>query len=117
MPELHIGDDRADISRTSIYNSAALIGEVWNLGGGWSASEFVGAFIPVNTYNGETLGIGGNFLTFTNLAGVAYNGADGSLNSIYCSSTDACIALGWTDGTQQAFVSTWDGTNWSSTAP
>lgn len=77
VPELHIGDDTADISHTSIYNSAALIGEVWNLGSGWSASEFVGAFIPVNTYNGETLGIGGNFWTFTNLAGIAYNGADG----------------------------------------
>jgi hypothetical protein len=43
----------------------------------WSVSEFVGTFFPVNTYNGETLGIGGNFWTFTDIAGIAYNGADG----------------------------------------
>lgn len=77
VPELSIGDHTAGISATSFYNAAALIGEVWNLGSGWSVSEFVGTFFPVNTYNGETLGIGGNFWTFTDLAGIAYNGADG----------------------------------------
>jgi hypothetical protein len=46
-----------------------------------------------------------------------YDGADSSLTSLYCTSKSACLALGWADGTQQAFVSTWDGTSWSSTAP
>ncbi|MEJ0052991.1 MAG: transporter [Methylovirgula sp.] len=77
VPELSIGDHTAGISSTSFYNSALLIGDVWNLGSGWSVSEYVGTFFPVNTYNGETLGIGGNFWTFTDIAGIAYNGADG----------------------------------------
>ena len=47
-----------------------------NLGSGWSVSEFVGTFFPVNTDIGQ-LGIGGNFWTFTDLAGIAYNTADG----------------------------------------
>ncbi len=64
------------MSDTSFYNAAALVGEVWNLGSGWSASEFVGTFFPVNTDIGM-LGIGGNFWTFTDLAGIAYNSADG----------------------------------------
>ena len=49
---------------------------MWNLGSGWSVSEFVGTFFPVNTDIGQ-LGIGGNFWTFTDLAGIAYNTADG----------------------------------------
>jgi hypothetical protein len=76
VPELSVGDHSQGISDTSFYNSAALVGEVWNLGSGWSVSEFVGAFFPVNTDIGG-LGIGGNFWTFTDLAGIAYNSADG----------------------------------------
>jgi hypothetical protein len=34
VPELSIGDHTAGISSTSFYNSAALIGEVWNRGSG-----------------------------------------------------------------------------------
>lgn len=76
VPELSVGDHTAGVSDTSFYNAAALVGEVWNLGSGWSASEFVGTFFPVNTDIGM-LGIGGNFWTFTDLAGIAYNSADG----------------------------------------
>ncbi len=76
VPELMVGDHTAGVSDSAFYNAAALVGEVWNLGSGWSVSEFVGTFFPVNTDIGQ-LGIGGNFWTFTDLAGIAYNTADG----------------------------------------
>ncbi len=56
VPELSVGDHTAGVSDTSFYNAAALIGEVWNLGSGWSVSEFAGAFfrsIPTSASSGS----------------------------------------------------------------
>jgi hypothetical protein len=39
------------------------------------------------------------------------------LNNIYCASSNACIAIGGDDGTQTAFVTTWNGHTWNSTPP
>lgn len=74
-------DDGSSIGKDAIYNPVALIGEAWNLGSGFSASEFVGTFFPVDTFFG-TVGLGGNFWTFTSLTALAYNSSDGwSLNA------------------------------------
>ncbi len=71
----------SSIGKDAVYNPVALVGEAWNLGSGFSVSEFVGTFFPVNTFFGS-VGLGGNFWTFTDLAGIAYNGSDGwSLNA------------------------------------
>lgn len=72
------------------YNPALLGGLVWDLGDGWSVGEFVGGFAPVDTDIGNNLGLGGNFWTFANVFGVAYN-KDGwslSANLIYLNSGD-----------------------------
>jgi len=73
-------NDGSSIGKAAFYNPVALIGEAWNLGGGFSASEFVGTFFPVNTFFGS-VGLGGNFWTFTNLAGIAYNNNGWSLSA------------------------------------
>jgi hypothetical protein len=72
----------------AFYNPAGLIGEAWNLGNGFSISEFVGGFAPVNTDIGA-LGLGGYFWTFADLVGLAYNGPDGwtaNANFVYAHS-------------------------------
>lgn len=56
-----------------MYNPAGFTGLAWDLGGGWSVSDFVGGFIPVNTQVGNLVGLGGNFWTFIESASVAYN--------------------------------------------
>jgi hypothetical protein len=97
-PELTVGVNPgggpSSASYSAFYNPAALVGEAWNLGGGWSVSNFVGAFVPVDTAIGG-LGLGGDFWTFIDLPGIAYNSADGwSLNAnfIYLKSFDNIAA-------------------------
>lgn len=60
-----------------IYNPAGLAGLAWDLGGGWSIGDHVGAFIPVDTTIGNAVGLGGNFWTFVDILGIAYNSKDG----------------------------------------
>lgn len=93
-PELTVGVNPGggpgSASYRAFYNPAALVGEAWNLGGGWTISNFVGAFVPVDTAIGG-LGLGGNFWTFIDLPAIAYNSADGwslSANFIYLKSFD-----------------------------
>lgn len=88
--ELGVGINPAKYNGTSswhrdFYNPAGLIGLAWDLGGGWSMSNFVGGFTPVDTDIGNNLSLGGNFWTFADLLGLAYNknGWSLSANFIY----------------------------------
>lgn len=63
------------------YNPAGFAGLAWDLGGGWSVSDFVGGFVPVDTQVGNLVGLGGNFWTFIEAASVAYNHDGWSLSA------------------------------------
>ena len=72
----------------AMYNPAGLVGMAWDLGGGFTVSDFVGGFIPVNTEVGNignlgspVGGLGGNFWTFIELAAIAYNHDGWSLSA------------------------------------
>ncbi|WP_245409434.1 transporter [Methyloceanibacter sp. wino2] len=87
-PQLGVGVNPGATNGSSLwardfYNPAGLFGVAWDLGGGWSVSNFVGGFTPVDTFIGNYLG--GNFWTFADLLGVAYatNGWVFSANFIY----------------------------------
>ncbi|MGB8277071.1 MAG: transporter [Methylovirgula sp.] len=70
---------------SAIYNPALLVGESWNLGGGWGISDFVGGYAPVDnaldqdnwTFN-ERLGVtwSGNGFTLTGHLIVGITGDD-----------------------------------------
>ncbi len=87
-------------SARAMYNPAGLVGMAWDLGSGFTVSNFVGGFIPVSTSVGSvgalgpvtgaaglgaTGGLGGNFWTFIEGAAVAYNhdGWSASVNLFY----------------------------------
>ncbi len=55
------------------YNPAGMIGLAWDLGGGWSFSNFVGAFAPTTNFTSNYTGLGGNYTTFVESANLAYN--------------------------------------------
>lgn len=72
----------------AMYNPAGLVGMAWDLGGGFSVSDFVGGFIPVNTeianignLGSPVGGVGGNFWTFIESANIAYNHDGWSLSA------------------------------------
>ncbi len=44
-----------------------------DLGGGWSFSNFVGAFAPTSNFTSNFSGLGGNYTTFVESANLAYN--------------------------------------------
>jgi hypothetical protein len=52
----------------SMYNPALLVGAAWNLGGGFSFSNFVGGYAPVNT----VLGAGNNSWIFNERFALTY---------------------------------------------
>lgn len=70
---------------SAIYNPALLVGESWNLGGGWGISDFVGGYAPVDnildqdnwTFN-ERLGVtwSGDGFTLTGHLTVGITGDD-----------------------------------------
>lgn len=75
-------------SARAFYGPAGLAGLAWDLGGGFTFSNFVGGFIPVNTAVGSigglstttgglglgaTGGLGGDFWTFIEAASIAWN--------------------------------------------
>jgi hypothetical protein len=64
-----------------IYNTAALAGLAWDLGGGWGIANYPGFWAPVNTDIGNNLGLGGNFWTFVDIASIAYNHDKWSLSA------------------------------------
>lgn len=91
--ELGVGVNPAATNGSSLwandfYNPAGLLGVAWDLGGGWSASNFVGGFTPVDTFIGNYLG--GNFWTFADLFGLGYvkNGWVLNANFIFLTSGD-----------------------------
>ncbi|MBI3699718.1 MAG: transporter [Afipia sp.] len=55
------------------YNPAGMVGLAWDLGGGWSFSNFVGAFAPTSNFTSNYTGLGGNYTTFMESANLAYN--------------------------------------------
>ncbi len=71
-PNSGLGAGTTSWSR-DFYNPAGLIGLAWDLGGGWSFANFVGAFAPVNTFTSNFTGLGGNYTTFVESAALAYN--------------------------------------------
>jgi len=86
-PEVGVGIVGANWLR-AFYNPAGLVGMAWDLGNGFSVSDFVGAFVPVNTAVGNignlgspVGGVGGNFWTFIEEASVAYNRDGWSLSA------------------------------------
>lgn len=83
-------------SARAMYGPAGLVGMAWDLGGGFTVSDFVGGFIPVNTAVGglgnlspvtggagwgAVGGLGGNFWTFIESAAIAYNHDGWSLSA------------------------------------
>ncbi len=83
-------------SARAMYNPAGLVGMAWDLGGGFTVSDFVGGFAPVNTALGQvgslgpstgaaglgaTGGLGGDFWTFIESAAIAYNHDGWSLSA------------------------------------
>src|SRR5258708_13056705 len=64
-----------------IYNSAALVGLAWDLGGGLGIANYPGAWFPVNTDIGNNVGLGGNYWTFVDVASIAYNHDNWSLSA------------------------------------
>ncbi len=64
-----------------IYNSAALVGLAWDLGGGLGIANYPGAWFPVNTDIGNNVGLGGNYWTFVDVASIAYNHDNWSLTA------------------------------------
>jgi hypothetical protein len=68
-------------SHVSVYNPAALVGLAWPLGSGWSFANWAGGFFPVSTDIGNNIGLGGNFFTFADIAALAFNNGDWSLNA------------------------------------
>jgi hypothetical protein len=83
-------------SARAFYNPVGLVGLAWDLGGGFSFSNFVGAYIPLNTSVGSigalgpttgglglgaTGGLGGDFWTFIEGAAIAYNHDGWSLSA------------------------------------
>ncbi len=79
-----------------MYGPAGLVGMAWDLGGGFTVSDFVGGFVPVNTAVGglgnlspatggaglgAVGGLGGNFWTFIESAAIAYNHDGWSLSA------------------------------------
>jgi hypothetical protein len=84
------------VAYRSFYNPAGLIGEAWNLGNGFSVSEFVGGFAPVDTPLAAA-GLGDYSWSFADLVGLVYNGPDGwaaNANFVYTHSFDN-IATGY----------------------
>jgi hypothetical protein len=67
-----------------IYNSAALVGLAWDLGGGLGIGNYPGAWFPVNTDIGNNVGLGGNYWTFVDVASIAYNHETGVLLPTSC---------------------------------
>lgn len=83
-------------SARAFYGPAGLAGLAWDLGGGFTFSNFVGGFLPVNTSVGAigglspttgglglgaTGGLGGDFWTFIEAASIAYNHDGWSLSA------------------------------------
>jgi len=77
VPELGVGINPGGGAGSSwyraFYNPAGLTGIAWVLGGGWSFSNYIGAFVPVDTSVGNITALGGNFWTFLDIISIAYN--------------------------------------------
>jgi hypothetical protein len=56
---------------TALYNPALLVGEAWDLGGGWGFSNFVGGYAPVDN---DLRLFGHNIWVFNERAALSYTG-------------------------------------------
>lgn len=83
-PEVGVGINPAAAGSSwhrDMYNPAGLVGLAWDLGGGWSVADHVGAFLPIDTDVGNNVGLGGNFWTFIEAASIAFNHDGWSLSA------------------------------------
>ncbi len=90
VPEITVsGPGTGGVASTVMYNPALLVGEAWDLGGGWGFSNFIGGYAPSDA-SISGLGQALDFWTFNERAALSYTGGGWNLTAhiIYGSEGD-----------------------------